>query len=130
MRIGCFASGCCWGKITAAPWSVIYYNQQSVMPVRGIPVHPVQLYDAFLGLALYFFLKWANKNWNTSTTSLFLLLYPVGRFITEEFRGDSFRGENVFLSFSTSQTISMALFALGVYLMTYKQVLKRGRVYA
>lgn len=41
LRIGCFASGCCWGSITTVPWAIRYTNPESFMPHLGIPVHPV-----------------------------------------------------------------------------------------
>ena len=43
-----------------------------------------------------------------------MVLSSVGRFITEFFRGDSYRGTDVVFSLSTSQTISVPLFFLGV----------------
>lgn len=116
MRIGCFANGCCWGKITAHPWGVQYYDPRSVMPYKGIPVHPVQLYDAFIGLVLFvlLFIWWKEKSGRGKLIWGFAITYPVSRFITEFFRGDSFRGEDILLGLSTSQLISVLLFVIGV----------------
>jgi phosphatidylglycerol---prolipoprotein diacylglyceryl transferase len=44
LRIGCFANGCCWGRLTAVPWAV-RYTESETMPAIGLPVHPVQLCD-------------------------------------------------------------------------------------
>jgi phosphatidylglycerol:prolipoprotein diacylglycerol transferase len=118
MRIGCFLSGCCWGKITGLPWNVQFYDPRSVMPYLGIPVHPVQLYDAFVGFSLFALclsLKLKEKA-SGKLIIVVLLFYPVGRIITEFFRADSYRGENVFWLFSTSQTISLGLLVLGIIL--------------
>lgn len=117
LRIGCFAGGCCWGKISAKPWTVIYYKS-NVMPYLGVPVHPVQLYDSFFGfiialLLIYFY----RKNLFTGLLfPLFMSLYPIGRFVTEFFRGDSFRGEHILFGLSTSQTISTILFLFASFL--------------
>ena len=46
-----------------------------------------------------------------------LVLYPLGRFIIEEFRGDSVRGLWFGGSLSTSQLISIAAFPFGLFLL-------------
>jgi prolipoprotein diacylglyceryltransferase len=44
-RMGCLLSGCCHGIATKLPWGVQYEGQPG-------PVHPTQLYEALLDLAL------------------------------------------------------------------------------
>lgn len=116
MRVGCFANGCCWGKISSVPWAVQYFNSEAVMPYLGIPVHPVQLYDAAHGLLMFLVLMLLRRfQWLTgSHVFVVFVLYPVGRFFTEFYRGDSFRGEDIFLGLSTSQLISFFVFAAGL----------------
>ena len=119
LRIGCFATGCCWGKLTALPWAVRYF-ESPVMPALGLPVHPVQLYDSALGFLLGAALIYLRSRKLAAPGQLFpifVIAYSIGRIITEIFRGDGFRGENVFLFFSTSQTISLALIFLTVIAM-------------
>lgn len=117
MRIGCFANGCCWGSITAHPWGVQYFDPRSAMPYSGIPVHPVQLYDAFVGLVLFIvlFIWWKERAGRAKLVWMFFCLYPIARFTTEFFRGDSFRGEDILGGLSTSQLISIILFAIGSF---------------
>lgn len=80
------------------------------MPWHGIPVHPVQLYDSFVGFAIFALLLFVRQKWPRAPLfSLFLALYAVGRFFTEFYRGDSFRGENVLLGLTTSQAVSVAI---------------------
>lgn len=43
LRLGCYLGGCCWGRFSTVRWAVRYFNEHSVMPFLGIPVHPVQL---------------------------------------------------------------------------------------
>jgi prolipoprotein diacylglyceryltransferase len=56
LRVACFLSGCCWGKLTDHIFAVRFFHPHSVMPFKGLPVHPVQLYDSLLGFALAMFL--------------------------------------------------------------------------
>lgn len=115
LRIGCFCNGCCWGRLTSVPWAV-RYNSGSEMPFIGLPVHPVQLYDSFFGflIAILLIVLYRKGRYKGALMPVFLVLYSIGRFITEFFRGDSYRGTDVMFHLSTSQTISMFLFFLGL----------------
>jgi phosphatidylglycerol:prolipoprotein diacylglycerol transferase len=114
LRIGCFANGCCWGRLTGVPWSVVY-GPGSEMPYIGLPVHPVQLYDSFCGFLIFSILVVIyRKKYLGLGMPLFLVLSSVGRFITEFFRGDAYRGTNVMFNLSTSQTIAVFLFLTGL----------------
>lgn len=109
LRIGCFANGCCWGKLAALPWSVRYFDENSVMPLLGLPVHPVQLYDAALGFGIAGILSLFRSRFQGRLIAGFLLIYASGRFFTEFFRGDSGRGDAVLWELSTSQVISIVI---------------------
>lgn len=123
LRIGCFAEGCCWGRMTSVPWAVTYVNAESAMPYRGIPVHPVQLYDAILGF-LIFALLLNLKGRIKYLAPVFLLCYAIGRFFTEMFRGDAIRGINVFHDLSTSQVLSFTTLVCAIASFV---VLRRAR---
>jgi phosphatidylglycerol:prolipoprotein diacylglycerol transferase len=113
LRVGCFANGCCWGRLTTVPWAVVY-GPGSEMPYIGLPVHPVQLYDAFCGFLVFGILVYVyRRGLRGLGMPLFLMLSSVGRFITEFYRGDAYRGTNVMFHLSTSQTIAVFLFILG-----------------
>jgi phosphatidylglycerol:prolipoprotein diacylglycerol transferase len=110
-------AGCCWGKPADLPWSVVFSNPEAITPHKHIPLHPVQLYHSFSNLLIFLimftvFTKYRNRPRGFLFT-LFLLLYPVGRFITEAFRGDAARGF-LFDTFSTSQFISLLVFTAGL----------------
>ncbi|MBI4358292.1 MAG: prolipoprotein diacylglyceryl transferase [Candidatus Omnitrophica bacterium] len=83
-RIGCFLNGCCFGKASQVPWAVSF-------PFLKEPVHPTQLYEAFYcflltGLLLFLW----NRRFRTGTVAAaYFILYPMGRFVIEFFRGDS-----------------------------------------
>jgi len=53
-RIGCFLNGCCGGKPSGLPWAVTF-------PGSTTSVHPTQLYELALDLALFVFLLWMRK---------------------------------------------------------------------
>lgn len=65
VRLGCFMNGCCYGSVTHGPWGVHFppgskaYETQLLLREIAWPaqhtlaVHPLQLYYAAAGLALY-----------------------------------------------------------------------------
>ncbi len=101
-RIGCFLSGCCYGKETNQ-WYGIYF------PVLEKMVIPTQLFEAvflFLLSAILLFLAF-KKNYKY-TMIIYLLLYSIWRFFLEFVRDDP-RG--AFLGvFSPSQIWCILLF--------------------
>jgi phosphatidylglycerol:prolipoprotein diacylglycerol transferase len=53
-RIGCFLNGCCFGKPSGMPWAVTFPLQtQLEMGMPPNPLHPTQLYESLLDLALF-----------------------------------------------------------------------------
>jgi phosphatidylglycerol---prolipoprotein diacylglyceryl transferase len=117
-RLGCFLAGCCHGKPTTAPWGVIF---RSAGPM---PVHPTQLYDASVALILGSLLLWffGKRRFDGQNIALLLMTYPVLRSVTEIFRGDAERG--VFGPLSTSQLLSIPLFAVGLFLWLRRGVIR------
>lgn len=66
------------------------------------------------GIALWIL---SRRRWEGQITAWLLVLYPIGRFIIEEFRGDSVRGVWFGGFLSTSQLISCAAFPVGLWLL-------------
>src|SRR5471030_998622 len=56
-RTGCLVNGCCYGRPTDLPWGISFPEDNPLHPPTT-PVHPTQIYDASLNLALYLFLAW------------------------------------------------------------------------
>lgn len=107
-RIGCFFAGCCYG----IPSDFGYAHTHS----NGVIINrfPVQLLEAGLNLILFLvificFIRGIRKG---RLLQIYLLVYPVIRFCDEFLRGDAIRGK--FLMFSTSQWISIVLFAIAI----------------
>ena len=113
-RQGCFAAGCCWGKPTTQPWGVQFTELGH--RITGVPIdvhlHPVQLYESFAMLLVFFFLLWLHKRRRFSGQVIlaYALLYSIVRFAVEFFRADP-RGDLLGLTtltgLSTSQMISI-----------------------
>lgn len=120
-RLGCFAAGCCWGKVCYLPWGVRFRsNFASPVPLDK-PLHPVQLYesaaDLFIFFLLYRFLGRSHRN--GQVIGLYLVLYSTARFIIEFFREHE---QALVGPFSLTQWIALALLGLGAILLL------RGRV--
>lgn len=135
-RLGCFSAGCCWGGRCELPWAVTFprvtgpngqpmgfvYEQHLhegwIGPdaIRSLPVHPVQLYEAFslFLLSAVLFYMWRRRRFEGQIFLIYLLAYPVIRFVLEHFRGDAERG--IYGFFSTSQYMSMAVFGAAAVL--------------
>lgn len=103
-RIGCFINGCCYGSETDSSLGVIF---------DGARHHPTQLYETFGNLIVYSFLLafYLTRPRSGRTVALYLMLYPVLRFMMEFFRGDE---RMTFLGMHTAQWISVGLFAIGL----------------
>lgn len=138
-RIGCFLTGCCWGRETGVPWAVRfprassfhwYLRNMAHQLDRSDPltpaVHPTQLYMC-LGLALVVFpvLLYAARrpHFRGAVALLYLFMYGVLRFTVEIFRGDS--GHPV-AGMTLSQLISVVLaaFALLAFILIKSTVFR------
>ena len=110
-RIGCFLNGCCYGVPGNGSWCV------ALPAVDGIPRQPVQLYEAAFNLTLYVVLTLAYRarRPSGSVVALYLLTYPMGRFLLEFLRGDE---RLHWIGLTHAQVISVAAFVIGLCLWT------------
>ena len=81
---------------------------------ESIPVLPTQLFEAAANFLLFIALFFFYREFARGTTALYLVGYAVIRFGMEYLRGDP---RAVVGPFSISQTISLALFSIGVLLL-------------
>lgn len=111
-RLGCLAAGCCYGGRCDLPWAVRLHSELVDIHLRGLPLHPTQIYEAVLLLALFFFLRWvdARKRFDGQVMLVYFMIYPLLRSFVEIFRGDEVRGFVVPDIISTSQFISILVF--------------------
>ena len=130
-RLGCFASGCCYGKPTDMPWGVTFTNQYASemfgVPLY-IPIHPTQLYSSLMLLSIFVILIFLRKRkvFDGQVFWSHILLYGCGRYLVENFRGDP-RGSLFDGMISTSQLISilMSTLAIGMLIVLYRKHLKK-----
>jgi phosphatidylglycerol:prolipoprotein diacylglycerol transferase len=130
-RLGCFAAGCCFGKPTSVAWGVTFrdaYANRYVGTPLDQALHPTQIYEALLTLGIFFVLLRIaeRKKFHGQVVVAYLVLYAVGRFIVEFYRGDFSRGTVLGGALSTSQFIAL-LMLLGAAAVT-PYLLKHQRV--
>ncbi len=123
-RLGCFMNGCCYGRACELPWAVRFPSDHFT---GGAPVHPTQLYDAFLNLTLYLGLAWIfrhRRKFNGQIFALYLMCYAVTRSTVEFFRGDYSDG-HLHNGFTPAHLLSIGILIAGIAL--YRVLAPRTR---
>lgn len=122
-RIGCFLGGCCYG-IESSFGFTVHGNTYSP-DINDVQRFPVQLVEAGLNLAIFFVLLtlYRSGRFKKRLIYLYMLIYPPVRFLLEFLRGDAIRG--FLFGLSTSQWISMILFAISVGTFLYWRFVRR-----
>lgn len=102
-RMACFLNGDDYGSLSSLPWAVRYpsgsypFSEQlskGLTPASAslsLPIHPVQLYESFIGLVLFilFSVLWTKNIFKPGILFLFFwMAYALSRFVLEIFRGD------------------------------------------
>lgn len=118
-RIGCFLSGCCFGKPTQCALGLVYPPGCAAgNAYPGMHIHPTQIYMSFYGLLIFLILVLLDrkKRYDGFLFGALLALYGAARFIVDGFRHyeDSAR---VIGNLIDNQLISIALVAAGLYLI-------------
>lgn len=115
-RVGCFLTGCCFGRPGDVPWAVTYPVQSAAWRLYGTAaLHPVQLYEAienFLFAAVLYIL--VRKCRPGTAVGCYLLIYGILRFFNDSFRGD---GDKWFGLLTPGQTVSILLILSGSILL-------------
>jgi phosphatidylglycerol:prolipoprotein diacylglycerol transferase len=145
-RVGCFAAGCCHGGHVPLPdgaanmlpagftggrlWVSSIPPFLLAEPFGGVgvnhrPLLPTQIWECAAALALFLVLswRWRRRRYDGQVFAWLLLLYPPVRSAIEVFRGDTVRGIDWLGVFSTSQLVSLPVFAAGLVVVA----LRRGR---
>lgn len=92
-RLGCHTYGCCHGQPTRSPIAIRYTHPESKAVwragLRGVALHPTQLYSALGNLTLFAILSWlATQPMAVGALSAtYLVLGSLGRFTIELLRG-------------------------------------------
>jgi len=114
-RIGNFINGELWGRVTDAPWGMVF-------PGAGDqPRHPSQLYEFFLEGIVLFTIVWvfsAKKRPRMAVSGVFALGYGLFRFTVEFFRQpDSHLNFIAFNWLTMGQLLSAPMIILGIVLL-------------
>jgi phosphatidylglycerol:prolipoprotein diacylglycerol transferase len=134
-RLGNFIGGELWGRLSDAPWAVIFPKALEPAPSSQVELlslyqqgllnaqarHPSQLYQAFwegviMLAVLWLFSRKARPRY--AVGGMFALLYGIGRFWIEFFREpDAGIGFIAFGWLTMGQLLSLPLIAVGVVLL-------------
>jgi phosphatidylglycerol:prolipoprotein diacylglycerol transferase len=114
-RWGCLMNGCCYGRPTTMPWGIQFPKGHESYPEY---VHPTQIYDSLLNLALYAFLAWLyrRRKFNGQIFGVYLICYAVLRSFVELFRGD-YTQEHYWNGMTPAQMVSVGIVAAGILLL-------------
>lgn len=124
-RLGCTVNGCCYGIEYHGPLSITYtaahINPGISDDIADFSRFPVQPLEALMELLIFvlLLLLYIRKRDRYSLTSIYLLIYSVLRFSDEFLRGDTAR--KIWGPFSTSQWISLVIFAAVITYLSIKQ---------
>lgn len=128
-RFGCLAAGCCYGKPTDSPLGIKLYSDLVDPAMRGIPLHPTQLYESFALFVLFAGLLWVSRKkvFDGQVVLTYFITYPIIRSVIEVFRGDLVRGFVIEDILSTSQFISLLVFLGATATLVVRLKKKNGR---
>jgi phosphatidylglycerol:prolipoprotein diacylglycerol transferase len=116
-RVGNFIGGELWGRVTDAPWGVVFPQ------VDRFARHPSQLYEAFLEGVIMFVILWLYSSKQRppfAVSGLFLILYGLFRSLVEFYREpDAHIGFIAFGWLTKGQLLSVPMIAIGAVLMVY-----------
>lgn len=111
-RLGCLMAGCCHGAPSHGAPGIVFSDPLCLVEpsLLGVPLHPVQLYEAlgnfFIFGALHFAWRGRSAPRAGTVTAFYVLLYSALRFSLEFLRGDQRGGLTAGLS--QAQFISLA----------------------
>lgn len=113
-RLGCLMNGCCYGRACAWPWAIHFPQGHETF---GHGVHPTQIYESLLNLALYALLAWLfrRKQFAGQVFALYLIAYALLRSTVEYFRGD-YALHYLSGMVTVGQMVSVAVLASGLWL--------------
>lgn len=132
-RFGCFAAGCCYGKVCdpSHPLAVQFTHPSAIAAARfaNQPLIATQLVEALSDLVLVAILTiaWRRRLRPEGTVLwLYVTLYSIVRFTIEFYRGDIDRGLYFDGALSTSQLFAIAGMVVGVAMLVGSR-LRAGR---
>jgi phosphatidylglycerol:prolipoprotein diacylglycerol transferase len=148
-RIGCFLTGCCYGRVCQLPWAVTFPGPTADVPMgapayeaqlrlgqinaaalHSLPVHPSQLYASVAAFLTYGFLYayWPYRKYDGQMLSLMLMMAGTTRFFEEMLRSDDVPAfPSISASMTVAQWVAIPIVLLGFGMMLYFR--RKGKLY-
>jgi phosphatidylglycerol:prolipoprotein diacylglycerol transferase len=116
VKLGCLLNGCCHGQPCSLPWAITF-PEGAIGTPAGIPLHPTQIYEILLVVCILVVFKILRyERWQGTMLLWFLILYGLGRAITEIYRGDA--DHHVYIGpLTLSQLICLAVAGVSILLL-------------
>lgn len=126
-RIGCFMSGCCFGRPTACALGVDFPAHSPAGAVfPGLSIHPTQLYASLYGLAIFIILILLDRERRRDgfLFASLCLLYGTARFGVDFLRYYE-RSDTIGGALSSSQALSIVLIVFGAAFLAAQRLSTR-----
>ncbi|MBD3423080.1 MAG: hypothetical protein GF417_01390, partial [Candidatus Latescibacteria bacterium] len=126
-RIGCFLSGCCFGKPTGCPLGMAFpENAPAGYTFPGVSVHPTQLYASGYGLVIFTTLILIDRRKHPPgfLFGFLCVLYGIARFLIDFAR---YYEESAIVAggLTDNQLISIALLLFGIFMVRFSVIRSR-----
>lgn len=139
-RIGCFMTGCCFGRVCNYPWAVrfpgrageafgsppfeaqVKLHEINAFAARSAPVHPTQLYASLAGFLTFAFLftYWPRRKYDGQILALTLIMAGTTRFFEEMLRNDDAPPyPQISEAMTIAQWVAIPIVLTGIGLMLY-----------
>jgi phosphatidylglycerol:prolipoprotein diacylglycerol transferase len=120
-RWGCFFAGDDYGRRApeGAWYAITFPAREGTLAPTDVPLYPTQIMMSLKAFIIFGVCLWITrrKKFDGQVAGIALMLYAVLRSVVEFFRGDEDRGYVFGGLMSTSQFISIFMFAVGVLLL-------------
>jgi len=123
-KLGCLFNGCCHGGLSSMPWAVTFPQGAATAP-PGVPLHPTQTYEivTLVGVLIVFAVL-GHDRWRGTMLPWFLIVYGVGRAVSEIWRADLQDRALVIGGVSSSQMVCL-VGAVGAALVLWRRRSRR-----
>ena len=128
-RLGCFAAGCCYGKESNLPWSVVFTHPKSLAPLN-VPLHPTQLYHALANFIIFLILivLRSKRKFEGQVFLWFLILHSTARLFIEKYRGD-YRGMIPGSQMSITQMVTLLILLGAIVVLFIKRPKEKKKIF-
>jgi phosphatidylglycerol:prolipoprotein diacylglycerol transferase len=119
-RIGCFLSGCCFGRPTESPLGLVFPPScPAGHTFTGLHLHPTQLYASGAGLVIFITLTLLSrrKTFDGYIFGFFCIMYGAARFSVDFYRYYESYASSFIGHMTISQVLSVFLMLFGFLML-------------